>query len=71
VSQSAQVAPFDYDYQFDNTSTEIYDTTITQYNSYLGGIYQQAVSGVTDVPSTVYSGNGFAVYGEQNASNLE
>jgi hypothetical protein len=64
VSQSFQVAPFDYGYEYDNKSSYIADDTITKYNSYKGGIYQQAVSGVSDVPDDSYNGTGYAVYGE-------
>jgi len=56
VSQSFQVAPFDDYYQSDNTTgkARIYDEDMTQYNSYLGGHYQQAVSGLTLLPDRIY-----------------
>jgi hypothetical protein len=56
VSQSFQTAPFDDHYQFDNTTgkVEIYDEDLTHYNSYLGGTYQQAVSGLTLLPDRIY-----------------
>lgn len=56
VSQSFQVAPFDDFYQSDNTTGKatIYDEDMTVYNSYLGGIYQQAVSGLTLLPDRIY-----------------
>jgi hypothetical protein len=67
VSQSAQVAPFDANYEFVNTSNAVvqYDTTITQWNSYKGGQYQQAVSSLTYVDSSVYqlTSGAFNVYG--------
>lgn len=66
VSQSAQVAPFNADYWFNNKTTVIYDDSITRYNSYTGAAYQQAVSGITKVrPTTAYNGvgNDFSVYG--------
>ncbi|ODN76410.1 glucosidase [Cryptococcus wingfieldii CBS 7118] len=54
VSQSLQLAPFDDYYQYDNTSVEQYNTSITSFNSYLGGTYQQAASSLTTVPSSIY-----------------
>jgi len=56
VSQSFQVAPFDDYYQSDNTTgkAQIYDEDLTHYNSYLGGLYQQAVSGLTLLPDRIY-----------------
>jgi hypothetical protein len=57
VSQSFQVAPYDDYYQFYNTTSAYYtqyNTSITSWNSYLGGYYQQAVSSLTTVPSDIY-----------------
>jgi beta-glucan synthesis-associated protein KRE6 len=71
VSQSAQIAPFDYQYTWDENSpaTTIYNKNLTVFNSYKGGIYQQAESAVTDINSTNYGGNGFATYGFEWFSN--
>jgi beta-glucanase (GH16 family) len=67
MSQSAQVAPFDYNYQFDNSSeaVTIWATDITKWNTYLGGVYQQAVSGLVYVDSNTYTGTSglFNIYG--------
>jgi len=67
TSQSCQYAPFDDDYNWKNGSSNahIYDTTISNYNSYRGGPYQEAVSGLTDTNQTAYEGNGggFSIYG--------
>ncbi|GFZ52301.1 Beta-glucan synthesis-associated protein KRE6 [Saitozyma sp. JCM 24511] len=67
VSQSMQVAPFDAAYEFVNTSNGaiIYNTTKTSFNSYKGGQYQQAVSSLTNLDSSVYqlTSGGFGVYG--------
>ena len=65
VSQSLQVAPFDFNYSFVTTSpsTTVYDSNATQFNVYRGGTLQQAVSAVTNVDSRVYGGNGYATYG--------
>lgn len=64
VSQSLQVAPFNYKYQFNNASsvTPIQDSSITSFNSYKGGQFQQAVSAVTYIDSQNYNGNGYAPY---------
>ncbi|ORY70810.1 glycoside hydrolase family 16 protein [Leucosporidium creatinivorum] len=72
VSQSAQFAPYDDGYQYKNTTgyVEIYDDAQTYLNEYLGGVYQQAVSGVTYTNPEAYSDTGdqFSLYGwEANA----
>ena len=65
VSQSFQVAPFDLNYNFVTTSpsTTIYNSSSTQFNTYRGGTFQEAISAVTDVDSQVYGGNDYATYG--------
>lgn len=65
VSQSYQTAPYNYQYEFDNSSdvTTIFDSSITHFNSYKGGQYQQAISAVTDISSDNYNNNGYATYG--------
>ncbi|KAI0755305.1 beta-glucan synthesis-associated protein-domain-containing protein [Daedaleopsis nitida] len=71
VSQSFQIAPYNYQYQFNNASdvTPIYDSGITKFNSYKGGVYQQAVSAVSYIDSDNYGGNGYATYGYEWWSN--
>ncbi len=71
VSQSYQIAPFNYQYQFDNSSsvTTIYNDTITKFNSYKGATYQQAVSAVTYIDETLYNGTGYGAYGYEWFSN--
>lgn len=56
VSQSSQFAPFDYGYDWKNGShyTTIYDRTLTEMNSYKGGVYQEAVSGVSFLGNEAY-----------------
>ena len=63
VSQSLQIAPFNINYEFNNASsgTPIQGST-TQFNVYKGGQYQQAVSAVTDISSSDYSGKGFGTF---------
>ncbi|WWC70539.1 uncharacterized protein I206_104490 [Kwoniella pini CBS 10737] len=67
LSQSFQVAPFDLGYQWLNSTkgAEIYDKTVTKFNSYRGGVYQEAVSGLTLVEPNGYEGGGggFAIHG--------
>jgi hypothetical protein len=64
VSQSFQIAPYDYQYEFVNTTpaVTIQDTSITQFNTYKGGVYQQAVSTVTYLSAENYNGLGYAPY---------
>ena len=71
VSQSYQIAPYNYQYEFDNSSdaTTIYNPDITNINSYKGGQYQQAVSAVTQISSENYNNNGYATYGYEWWSN--
>ena len=54
ASQSLQVAPFDQEYLFKNGTEDctIFDADITQFNSYHGSIYQEAVSSVTQTPDS-------------------
>ncbi|KAL5530502.1 hypothetical protein ACEPAF_6760 [Sanghuangporus sanghuang] len=67
VSQSAQWAPFNYAYEWFNTSSNmiIADTSISELNSYTGGVYQQASSVVTSTDQKCYSGGSgcFSIYG--------
>lgn len=67
MSQSAQVAPFDDYYQWDNSSGNyvIHQADVMKWNSYLGGVYQQAVSGLVYVANDVYQGTSghFNIYG--------
>lgn len=48
--------PFNYEYQWNDTAGNynIPNTTATSFNGYLGSVYQQAVSGVTDVDQDCY-----------------
>ncbi|CDU23435.1 related to SKN1-protein involved in sphingolipid biosynthesis [Sporisorium scitamineum] len=67
ASQSYQVAPFDLSYEWNNATpaTQIYDTDITQINSYKGNVYQEAVSALTQIPDTGYvdSSDQYVTYG--------
>lgn len=64
ASQSLQIAPFDIWYQPDYDYLEIYDNEITGMNVYRGGVYQEAISGVTWLNNDWYEAKGgFQVYG--------
>lgn len=41
---------------------ELYDRSLTTMNSYQGGVYQQAISGVTNLNNDWYNGNGYQTY---------
>ncbi|KAJ7578273.1 glycoside hydrolase family 16 protein [Mycena floridula] len=63
VSQSYQVAPYNYQYKFDESKSTIYDSSATSYNAYQGGPLQQSVSALTFVDSNNYNKKGFGTYG--------
>ncbi|KAK0233043.1 beta-glucan synthesis-associated [Armillaria fumosa] len=67
VSQSGQWAPFNAKYEWFNTSDNmiIYDATETYLNTYTGGAFQQATSGVSITDQNCYqlATGCFAVYG--------
>ncbi|KZT64609.1 glycoside hydrolase family 16 protein [Daedalea quercina L-15889] len=71
VSQSMQVAPYNANYQFDESSnvTTIFDSSLTSFNTYLGAQYQQAVSGLTFINSSVYNNTEYNTYGFEWYSN--
>lgn len=64
VSQSFQCAPYNYKYQFDNSSSAatIFDSSKTTFNTYQGGVFQQAVSAVTYTDDDNYNDKGYASY---------
>ncbi|CAG8449491.1 12000_t:CDS:2 [Ambispora leptoticha] len=62
ISQSAQFAPFDAKQQVDKRHVSIYSTGRTVFNSYVGGIWQQAVSSVTIMEKEVFNGKSFEKY---------
>ncbi|KAF7974426.1 hypothetical protein HWV62_12296 [Athelia sp. TMB] len=68
VSQSAQWAPFNAAYTWLNTTAnlKIYNSSVTQLNTYIGGAYQQTTSGLSVTNQSCYelSGTGcFSIYG--------
>ncbi|KAF2470578.1 beta-glucan synthesis-associated protein SKN1 [Lindgomyces ingoldianus] len=62
VSQSFQSAPFDLWYQPNYDFIEIYDHSITGMNSYQGGPFQQAISGLTNLNNDWYDGKAYQKY---------
>ncbi|SAM64999.1 related to KRE6-glucan synthase subunit [Ustilago bromivora] len=67
ASQSLQVAPFDDAYAWGNTSADatIYNSDVTEFNTYTGGQIQEAVSSVTQVPDRGFNltSNQYIKYG--------
>ncbi|KAH9955314.1 glycoside hydrolase family 16 protein [Russula dissimulans] len=67
VSQSAQWAPFDAQYAWQNTSSNLYiaDPTVTAFNTYIGGAFQQTTSALAFTNSDCYEleAQCFSVYG--------
>jgi beta-glucanase (GH16 family) len=63
VSQSAQVAPFDLWYQPNYDFLEVYNPEFTSMNSYRGGYFQQAISGLSTLNNNWYDGKEYQRYG--------
>lgn len=59
ASQSFQIAPFDANYTWSQApDVAMLHSSATTFNTYTGGQYQEAVSGVTRVPDTAYALSG-------------
>ncbi|SJX63299.1 related to KRE6-glucan synthase subunit [Sporisorium reilianum f. sp. reilianum] len=59
ASQSFQIAPFDANYTWNQSpSVATLHSADSQFNTYTGGVYQEAVSAVTKVPDTAYAQSG-------------
>ncbi|KAA1469787.1 glycoside hydrolase family 16 protein [Dentipellis sp. KUC8613] len=71
ASQSFQTAPFNFHYTYDNSSASspIYNPSITKFNTYTGGTFQQALSAVSYIDSANYGGNGYGSYSFEWWSN--
>lgn len=67
VSQSAQWAPFDYAYTWNNSSDfmTLHDPTISSLNTFVGNVEQQATSVVTQTNQSCYElvGGCYSIYG--------
>ncbi|KAF8645123.1 hypothetical protein AX16_007952 [Volvariella volvacea WC 439] len=71
VSQSFQIAPYNHNYEFVQTSPEtiVHNDSNTYINSYKGGPFQQAVSAVSWIGDEFYNDTGYAPYGFEWWSN--
>ncbi|KAF8683192.1 Glycoside hydrolase family 16 protein [Rhizoctonia solani] len=71
VSQSGQWAPFNHLYTWFNNSDnlKIYDGSVTKLNSYVGGVFQQSTSAISETNQDCYTQGGgcFSVYGFEYA----
>jgi len=63
ASQSFQVAPFDLMWRPNTDWIEVYDHQTSQMNAYQGGVYQQALSTVTNLNNDWYNGKAYQTYG--------
>ncbi|KAK0366319.1 beta-glucan synthesis-associated protein [Friedmanniomyces endolithicus] len=63
ASQSFQVAPFDIFWRPNTDWIELYNYGTSLSNSYQGGVYQQALSIVTNLNNEWYNGNAYQSYG--------
>ncbi|ORY18792.1 beta-glucan synthesis-associated protein-domain-containing protein [Clohesyomyces aquaticus] len=68
VSQSFQAAPFDIWYRPDYNFIEVYDNRITSMNSYQGGPFQQAISGLTNLNNDWYDGKSYQKFAFEYAT---
>ncbi|EIW67058.1 hypothetical protein TREMEDRAFT_34261, partial [Tremella mesenterica DSM 1558] len=78
VSQSGQWAPFNPNYYFVNNSKtyQVYDEDTTWMNTYQGGVYQQATSGLTftDQVGLIFDTGGtgcYSVYGFEYSPGVD
>ncbi|KAK6346802.1 hypothetical protein TWF696_006910 [Orbilia brochopaga] len=62
ASQSTQLAPFDIFYIPDYDFLEIHNHSVTEMNTWAGGPFQQAISGVTALNNDWYGGKEFQKY---------
>jgi beta-glucan synthesis-associated protein KRE6 len=64
VSQSFQTAPFNYQYNFVNSSpaTTVYNSDLTSINTYKGGVFQQALSAITFIDDSDFNDQAYAPY---------
>ena len=63
ASQSLQIAPFDLLWRPDTEWVEVYDRSVSEMNAYQGGVYQQALSTVTNLNNEWYNGKAYQTYG--------
>ncbi|KAK3675069.1 beta-glucan synthesis-associated protein [Recurvomyces mirabilis] len=63
ASQSYQVAPFDLLWRPNTDWIEVYNHQTSSMNAYQGGVYQQALSTVTNLNNDWYDGKAYQTYG--------
>ena len=66
ASQSIQIAPFDYRWQWDNMTTngvQIYNSSATYLNEWKGAATQESCSAVTNIGSDIYDGKAYQSFG--------
>ncbi|WBW74182.1 plasma membrane beta-glucan biosynthesis protein [Schizosaccharomyces osmophilus] len=63
ASQSSQFAPFDLFYLPNYDYLVIHNQSVTHMNSYVGGPFQQALSGITILNNSWYERRAFQTYG--------
>lgn len=63
ASQSFQVAPFDTFWRPNTEFIEVYNQETSMMNAYQGGVYQQALSTVTNLNNDWYDGKAYQKYG--------
>ncbi|ODV91869.1 glycoside hydrolase family 16 protein [Tortispora caseinolytica NRRL Y-17796] len=63
VTQSYQIAPFDIWWRPNYDFLAINNYSVTQMNSYCGGPFQEAISGVTFLNNSWYDGDVYQMYG--------
>lgn len=71
ASQTMQLAPFDANYLWNNSTAIYHDPSITEWNSYTGGVYQECASGLATIPDSNYAqtSNVFTTYGFEMYAN--
>ena len=62
-------SPFDDSWEFNTAETTTFNAAVTKWNSYLGGPYQQAVSGLSYVNSAQSYNGAFNSYGVEYHPN--
>jgi beta-glucanase (GH16 family) len=63
ASQSYQVAPFDVLWRPNTDWIEVYNPQVSAMNGYQGGVFQQALSTVTNLNNQWYDGKAYQKYG--------
>lgn len=71
ASQSFQVAPFDIMWRPNTEFMEVYDYGVSMMNGYQGGVYQQALSTVTNLNNNWYDGKEYQTYGFEYAPGAD